>query len=241
MHSPKGYRVALPAALAALGLVSCGGTHQVPPNEASQEPTRARSSYQYAAPASEPGPTGATRWGATNRQPTDTLASAVASGVPSEVELSSLDDGQIAALMEAIDDAEIRMSQMAEAQTTDPEVKLFAHEMLAAHDAMLDADKLLWSRLHITSTASPVSGRLDADTQKEATRLMGMEGEAFDGQVRGHDNALVLFDRIIMVTKSVPLRTELLAARPKIEAHMRMAQSAQKGLTNLQPTTPVNP
>ncbi len=214
MHSPKGYRVALPAALAALGLVSCGGSHQVPPNEASQA-----------------------GWGATNLQPVDTLASAVASGGPSEVELSNLDDGQIAALMEAIDDAEIRMSQMAEGQTTDPEVKLFAHEMLVAHEAMLDADKMLWARLHITSTASPISGRLDANTQTEATRLMGMEGDAFDreyvdGQVRGHDNALVLFDRLILMTKSVPLRTALLAARPKIEAHMRMARSAQKGLTS---------
>jgi putative membrane protein len=163
---------------------------------------------------------------------------------PSNAQLSQLNDAQIAAVLEALNDGEIRIAEMAEATTSKPEVRRLAHELSVDHQAMLSKEKGLWSRLHITPQANPVSGQLDSDTQTDVTKLTAAQGDQFDReyvdmQVRAHHQAIDLIDRLLPYVKNNEIRSDLEAARPKLEMHLRMAQqvsdSMKKGVTERQP------
>jgi predicted outer membrane protein len=267
----KNCRSALSIGLIALGPLACGGSHQSPASEAPQQSTPAAS--VYTPPASETETAGTTAWGATNSQPADPARSSMpssdqstttastaspASGnafgatgenglatVPSESELSQLDEAQLAAVLQAFDDGEIRVAQLVEDRTTNADVKRLAHDLMVSHQALLSGDKALWSRLHITPSANLISARLNADSQNEVTLLTSIYGDKFDRdyvdlQVQDHNSAIELIGRIIPDLKSAAFRAGLKAALPKLQAHLRMAESAQesleKGVTDRQPT-----
>jgi len=153
-----------------------------------------------------------------------------------EPSYSNLDDGHIAAVVEAIDDAEIRIAQMADGLATDPEVKRFAHEMLIAYEGRLSQDKQRWSENGVTPIAGPVTGTLDAETQEEATTLANMEGPAFDREyidteVRHLDRALDLLGQIIGTTNS-ELKGDLITVHREIEEHLGEAKSVRERMGN---------
>jgi predicted outer membrane protein len=109
---------------------------------------------------------------------------------------------------------------------------------------MLNKDKALWTKIHITPAPNAISGQLDAETQNDVTNLTNTHGDSFDrgyadSQVRDHKNAVDLVDKITPNVKSAAFKADLAAARPKLEAHLRMAESVQKqiekGVTNQQP------
>jgi putative membrane protein len=154
---------------------------------------------------------------------------------PSDAEIAKLDDAELAAVMEAVGDGEVRMAQLAEGQATNTDVKRFAHEMSVAHQGMLSKDRDLLSRIHITPAPNSVSGQLDSGTQSQVTRLTSMHGDAFDREyveteVHGHIMAIELVESMASHVKSPALRTELTAAKPKLQAHLRLALATEKAL-----------
>jgi predicted outer membrane protein len=165
--------------------------------------------------------------------------------VPGEAELSQLDDAQLAAVVQAVNDGEIRIAQLVESRTTNADVKRLAHELLVSHQVLLSKDRALWARLNLTPSASAISARVDADTQNEVALLTGVRGDSFDRdyvelQVQDQNSAIELVGRIIPDLKRADFKAGLKSARSKLEGHLRMAESTQeslagKGVTDRQP------
>jgi putative membrane protein len=261
----------------ALGLATaCAESNPPPPSTASQQSTQTASRYQAATPPGETSPAGGNPWGSTNPQPSDRpmsggfspdqsmTASSTANatndspssgstalpGMPSDSDLSKLDDPQFAAVIQSLHDGEIRLGQLVIGQTTNPDVKRFAHDMVVSHQAMLNKAKALWSGIHLTPSANEVSGQLDADTQNDASNLTSMHGDALDRQyadtqVRAHMNASDLVAKIIPDVKNASFKADLTAAQPKLQIHLRMAEALkkqlEKGVTSRQPSNQIKP
>jgi predicted outer membrane protein len=258
----KSSRHALPLGLIAVVGLACGASRQARPSETSQQSTQTAS--EHAPPASDTEPAATSVWGATNLQPTElprssmpssdestTAASAASPGsgntangadengfvnVAGESELSQLDDAQLAAVVQAFDDGEIRIAQLVEGRTTNDQVKRLAHDLLVSHQSMLFSDKALWSRLHVAPIANAVSARVDADTQNELTLLTSVRGDSFDRdyvelQIRDQKGAIELVGRIVPKLNSASFKAALNAARSRLEGHVRLAESAQESLS----------
>jgi putative membrane protein len=171
----------------------------------------------------------------------------------SSMDTSSLNDAQVAAVVHALNLGEIQQAQVAVSKAKSPEVKRFAQHMLSDHRDMQSKDAALLSRLQITPSDNSVSNQLKTDAQNELSTLQSATGKDFDrdyidAQVRAHNQALELIDRMMSSVKSPELRAQLQKARPKIEDHMREAeriqQALQQGTTSKQQSpssTPTSP
>jgi putative membrane protein len=172
-------------------------------------------------------------------------------------DVSSFDDAQLAAVVQSLNMSEMQTAQLAQSKATSPEVKKYAKDMMTQHREMENRANAVFSRLQITPNENAVSNQVKTDAQSDMSTLQGMRGKDFDReyideQVRAHNHALELVDRMIPSAKSPELKAELQGARTKIEAHLRQAekiqQTQQKGTTNKQrggtdmsPSTPSTP
>jgi putative membrane protein len=149
------------------------------------------------------------------------------------MDVSNLSDAQVAAVLQALNSGEIQQAQLAQSKSKSPEVKRFAQKMITAHREMQSSNAALFSRLQITPSDNAVSNQLKSDVQSDLTTLQGLSGHDFDrdyidGQVRAHNHALELVDRMVMNVKSSELRTDLQNGRSKIEQHLREAERIQQ-------------
>jgi putative membrane protein len=160
-------------------------------------------------------------------------------------DVSTFDDAQLAAVVQALNMGEMQMAMLAEKKASSPEVKKYAHDMMTHHRDMQNRANAVFSRLQITPNDNAVSNQLKTDVQNDMSTLQGMRGKDFDreymdSQVRSHNHALELVDRMIPNAKSPELKAELMSARAKVEAHLRQAerlqQTLQKGTTSKQPS-----
>jgi putative membrane protein len=166
-----------------------------------------------------------------------------AAGGPMDV--SGFDDAQLAAIVQAINMDAMQSAQLAENRAASPEVRRFARDMETEHRDMQSRANAVFSRSRMAPSENPVSARLKSDTQTELSSLQSMRGKDFDrafmeAEVRGHNTHLEHIDRMIADAKSPELKAELENMRPKVEAHLRKAESLQqmlatpKGATNKQ-------
>lgn len=165
------------------------------------------------------------------------------SAMGGSMDVSSLNDAQLAAVIQAIGQGEIQEAQLAQQKGTAPEVKRFARDMLTAHRNMMNEDQSVLSQAQITPSDNAVSQQLRTDSQGEMSTLEGMRGRDFDreyidSQIKDHNKAIELIDRIIPNVKNPQLKAQLQNARPRLEAHLREAerlqQKMQQGSTNKQ-------
>jgi putative membrane protein len=148
---------------------------------------------------------------------------------------SGLSDAQIAAVIQVINEGEIQQAQLAQSKAKSAEVKRFAQHMLAAHRDMENKDKKLLVRIQLVPSESAMSNQVKTDGQTQLSTLQGMTGQDFDRdyievQIRGHNQALELIDRMVPTAKSAELKTELQNARPLVEQHLREAERLQQDL-----------
>ncbi len=174
----------------------------------------------------------------------------VTNQMANEVDLSTLNDAQFASIVQAVNEGEIQEAQLAMTKATSPDVKRFARDMATAHRDMQNKMTALLGRLQITPSDNAVSNQLKSDTQSELSTLQGTRGKDFDrdyidAQVRNHNEALELLERITPSVKNTELKASLTSTRPKIEAHLREAERVelvlQKGTANPQPGSSVTP
>ncbi len=163
------------------------------------------------------------------------------------MDVSSLNDAQLAAVVQAINQGEMQSAQLAEQKSTSPEVKRFARDMLSSHRNIMNEDQSVLSQAQITPSDNAVSQQLRTDAQSEMSTLEGMRGRDFDreyvdAQIKDHNKAIELIDRIIPNIKNPQLKAQLQNARPRLEAHLREAerlqQKLQQGSTNKQNQSP---
>lgn len=165
------------------------------------------------------------------------------------MDVSSLNDAQLAAVLQAINQGEIQSAQLAQQKAASPDVKHFARDMLNSHRSMMNEQQSTLSQAQITPSDNAVSQQLRTDAQSEQSTLEGMRGRDFDreyidDQIKDHNKALELIDRILPNVKNPQLKTQLQNAKPKIEHHLREAervqQKLQQGSTNQQGGTKGN-
>jgi putative membrane protein len=208
-------------------------------------------SPQLAEPAAAMGATSGApvTWGS-GPYASETSATGVTNQMGAMVDLSTLNDAQFSAIVQAINAGEIQEAQLAMSKATSPDVKRFARDMVVAHRDMQNKMTALLGRLQMTPSDNAVSNQLRSDTQGEVSTLQTMRGKEFDrdyidAQVRNHNKALELLDEMTPSVKDAELRAALIAARPKVEAHLREAErvqlTLQKGTANPQPSSGAAP
>jgi putative membrane protein len=185
--------------------------------------------------ASQPGGTGTTGGAGT-------MGATSAMGGTADV--SNLSDAQVAGVLQTINQGATQEAQLAQSKASMPEVKRFARDMMTTHRSVQTKENALFSRLQVTPTDSAASNQLRSDTQNQLTTLQSMKGKDFDqsfmdAQVRHHNDALDLIDRMSPNVKSSELKSELQSMRSKVDARLREAeriqQSIGQGKTNTQP------
>ncbi len=160
------------------------------------------------------------------------------------MDVSGLNDAQLAAVVHAMNDGEIQEAQLAETKASAASVKRYAQHLLNAHRDMMNKNSALLARLQIIPSDNSVSNQIKSDAQNELSTLRSMRGKDFDrdyvdAQVRNHNKSLELVDRVAPLVKNAEVRAQLQSDRTRIEAHLRDAErlqeSLQKGSTNAQP------
>jgi putative membrane protein len=174
----------------------------------------------------------------------ESAAMGVTNQMGGATDVSSLNDAQFAAVVQAINQSEIQEAQLAMSKATSADTKRFARDMATGHRTMETKLDALFAHLQITPSDNAISNQIKSDAQTEMQALQAMRGKDFDRdyidtQVTNHNKALELLDRITPNVKSSELRTALTNARTGVETHLREAeriqQSLQKGTANTQP------
>lgn len=170
-------------------------------------------------------------------------------GAPStmggSMDVSSLGDGQLAAVVQAIHQDQMQEAQLAEQRATSPELKRYARDMVTSHRNIMNENQSLLAQAQITPSDNAVSQQLRTDAQNEMSTLEGLRGRDFDreyldSQIRDHNKAIELVDRIIPNIKNPQLKAHVQNVRMRLEGHLREAeriqQKMQQGSTNKQPS-----
>ena len=161
------------------------------------------------------------------------------------MDVSSLGDGQLAAVIQAIHQDELQEAQLAEQRASSPELKRYARDMTNAHRNIMNENQSLLAQAQITPSDNAVSQQLRTDAQNEMSTLEGLRGRDFDreyldDQIRDHNKAIELVDRIIPNIKNPQLKAHMQSVRTRLEGHLREAerlqQKLEKGSTNKQPS-----
>jgi putative membrane protein len=120
---------------------------------------------------------------------------------------------------------EIKLSELAETKTSNPEVKAFAHKMVVEHKALEMRMKPFADAWGIAPPSGP-----DADHQDEWNKLNGLSGAEFDKEYIGvmdkdHHEALDLFTEEAKSTTDMKFKTAVMHGKSVVSAHTHMADS----------------
>ena len=145
-------------------------------------------------------------------------------------------DPQIAMIAVTADTIDIDAGKLAVEKTTNPKVKDFAELMVRDHTSVNSQATALAQKLNLTPEESATSRGLKADADKEATKLKGLSGAAFDkayadNEVAYHEKVLGALDKtLIPNAKNAELKSLLESARPIFESHLNHAKEVQSSL-----------
>jgi putative membrane protein len=190
---------------------------------------------QYGTPPPSQGQTGGGQAGAPSTM----------GGMGGAMDVSSLNDAQLAAVIQAIHQDQMQEAQLAEQRATSPELKRYARDMVNSHRNIMNENQSVLSQAQITPSDNAVSQQLRTDAQNEMSTLEGLRGRDFDreyldDQIRNHNKAIELVDRIVPNIKNPQLKAHLQSVRTRLEGHLREAeriqQKMQQGSTNKQPS-----
>jgi putative membrane protein len=149
------------------------------------------------------------------------------------VDVSSLNDAQVAAVLNAINGDQIREARLAGNSASMPQVRQYARQVLVSHQNMQNKLDTLYAQMQITPSPNAVSNQIDSDGQNRVTALESLRGKDFDrvfmdDQVRSHNNALELLDRAIPNAQDKRLKAQLTDARTRVDAQLKQAEILQQ-------------
>lgn len=145
-------------------------------------------------------------------------------------------DRDAAAIMNAANDGEVELGQLAMTQATDADVKAFAKRMVTDHTATKQRQSALFTQLAITPSDNATSQELRRDGQNMLEKLRHQTGRAFDqsyidSQVTLHMRILGLLDNtLIPKVQRSEWRADLQHTRGDLFAHLQAAQQLQSKL-----------
>lgn len=134
-------------------------------------------------------------------------------------------DKQFLATAAQSDMNEIKLSKLAETKASNPQVKAFAHKMVADHTALESKMKPFAMKWGLT----PPSG-MDSEHQAIYDKLNGLSGAEFDHEYmqamdQDHHKALDLFTQEASSTKDAKFKAAVMNGKSVVSSHMHMADS----------------
>jgi putative membrane protein len=145
-------------------------------------------------------------------------------------------DPQIADIVVAANEVDIKAGELAQSQGTDPRVKEFAQRMITDHTGVNQAATELVTRLGVTPEPNPVSQQLRQGGEQNRNHLQGLSGADFDRAYIGHEvdyhqQVLDAIDQTLIPNAQNPeLKALLEQTRPAIAAHLQHAKEIQGSL-----------
>ncbi|MGD0647583.1 MAG: DUF4142 domain-containing protein [Acidobacteriaceae bacterium] len=120
---------------------------------------------------------------------------------------------------------EIKLSELAETKSTNPQVKAFAHKMVVEHKALATQMKPFADAWGLTPPSS-----MDAEHQVEYDKLSGLSGMDFDKEYmnimeKDHHDALDLFNEEAKTTTDAKFKVAVMHGQSVVAAHTHMADS----------------
>lgn len=145
----------------------------------------------------------------------------------------NLSDGEVAAVLMAIHEGEIRHGGIARTRASSAEVRSFAEMMVRDHTAALERLRDVASRAKVTPAESELVRTLRSGAEQTAAALNAMSGAEFDraymrSQVEMHDWAVRSIDTSLLPsTRSTQLMMYQRDARPAMAGHLEHARRVQ--------------
>lgn len=145
-------------------------------------------------------------------------------------------DPEIVSLTQAADEGEIMTSKIALTKATNPDVRKYAQQMIAAHTAMISQRNAIGKAQNL----KPEAGAKDSigDMGKKMTAMLqsAPKGMAFDtayvnGQVMAHTNTLQMVQKAEGVAQNAALKAMLTKAAPEVQKHLDEAKELQGKLS----------
>jgi putative membrane protein len=143
-------------------------------------------------------------------------------------------DAELTGFVNAFNDAEVEVGQLATTKATDAEVKAFASQIVRDHRALKTDVNRTVQQLNITATVPEDDENLAEDHQAGMRDLRatakGVEfDEAFlEHEIRMHRKVLDEVKDAIGRSQSVDMRTFLEKARDGLQAHLTRAEELEK-------------
>jgi putative membrane protein len=152
-----------------------------------------------------------------------------------------LTDGEIAQIVTIANTGEIEQAKLASAKAKDAKVKKLAAMIIQHHtESNKNAEKIA-KTAKIEPKPSALSDKLMADGTAATGTFKDLKGADFDkayidAQIAEHQAVLALFDsKLIPAAQNPELKKELEAFRPKVESHLKEAQTIKDALAAASP------
>lgn len=142
------------------------------------------------------------------------------------------------AVMNAANDGEVQVGQLAQGKATADSVKDFAQEMVDEHTATKERQGQLASRLGIAPQDNANSQKLRSDAAATLDMLQRLSGDPFDrayidSQVTMHTSVMNLIDgTLVPSVQNSEVRADLLQTRSDVSMHLQRARELQSMLAN---------
>jgi putative membrane protein len=146
---------------------------------------------------------------------------------------ANLNDAQIAAIAVAANQVDIDAGKAAESKSSNPEVKAFAHRMIADHTDVIKQATALVTKLKVTPEENVVSKSVRSDGQKNLDRLSKLDGKLFNkayiqDEIVFHKQVLNLIDeKLLPNAKNEELQALLVKVRAAVASHLEHAEKIQ--------------
>jgi putative membrane protein len=147
-------------------------------------------------------------------------------------------DGEIIAIVIAVNKNEIAAAKEALTKKTTPAIKRYAQMLKQQHTQNLNKILKLSKKIGVAPLETATAVSLQQDGAKELATLSSLKGKDFeksyiDAMVNGHTHVLKLIDDDLLKNVSNPsLKKFLLATRPNIESHLQQGLALQKEMEN---------
>jgi putative membrane protein len=147
-----------------------------------------------------------------------------------------LSDGEVAAVMNALNLGEVQLAQLGRSQASSEAVRTYADMLVSEHTTAMQRQMQLVEKLGVRPVENPLSQQLSQDVETMSDSLRKLSGPEFDrafmdNQAQLHARALNLVDTRLMPSARDPMLTaELQSARGTLTAHYQEAQARRTAL-----------
>jgi putative membrane protein len=165
----------------------------------------------------------------------DTMAAAPRSQQPATQQLT---DANIAAIVVAANNIDIRNGELALERSGRSDIRAFAQTMISDHSGVNKAAVDLVTKLKVTPVENATSTGLVASANDTRAALAARTGLDFDrayiaNEVDYHRAVLLAIDdALIPAAQNPELRALLVAVRPAVAAHLQHAESLKQQVGN---------